>query len=362
MRILVDFHHHALAESLLILFEDQHGLDVYFPWGMGWFDSGTWAFERKWHGDAVARQYLLGIWDGATETGDGMALRRDPRHAGRVHKGITHEAARAMRWDLVISTLPDNDPGMAAFATETGARFGVQLGNNHQQSRLDLASFILASTTLPGMEERTAHPDAWGKVMEYAGLPTVVYHQAFDLRTFRAGDPAEAKPATISTFVNCFPETPIYPTFQALARRWSGEATWQVYGSYGSAPTDELAAGDISDVEQVARAMRATRIAWHSKYWGDGYGHVIHDWFAVGRPVLGSWRYYQTQLAGALFSEGQHTWDIDAMDDQQLLGIIRRLRDDDDLYASACASSARRFRELIDFEEEGRAIGRMLGL
>ena len=43
----------------------------------------------------------------------------------------------------------------------------------------------------------------------------------------------------------------------------------------------------------VAAAMRDSDVAWHTKIWSDGFGHVIHNWFAVGRPV-----FVQTDQAG----------------------------------------------------------------
>lgn len=361
MRVLADFHHHALAESLAVLFSDRFGAELFFPAGMDWFAEGYWAFEKEWHGDRVARQYLDGIWANAT-TRDGLELLTDPRHPGRMLRGVTLAAAREMTWDLVLSTLPANDAGLHRFSGETGARFGVQLGNNGQDSRLDLATFILASTTLAGREPDTADPAAWGRVMEYAGLPTVVYHQEFDLGTFRAGAPAEADRRTIASFVNCFPETPVYSSFLALARSWGDLADWKVYGSYGSAAPDEYAAGDISWVPAVADAMRAARIGWHSKYWGDGFGHVAHNWAAVGRPLLVSRRYYVDKLAGALFVEGDTAWDIDAYSPEELRRIVVRLQTDDAWYAERCAAMAGRFRELVDFDKEADAIRSVLGL
>lgn len=362
MRILVDFHHHALAESLLLLFEDRYGADVWFPAGMDWFESGTWNFERKWHGDAVARQYLLSVWADAEDHGDGTLTRKDPRHPGRLHRGISHAAASAMRWDLVLSTLPDNDEGFASLAEKTGARFGVQVGNNHQQSRLDLASFILASSTLPGMERETSDPDVWGTVIQYAGLPTVVYHQEFSRKTFRPGIASEVYRNRVASFVNCFPETPVYPGFQQRARAWRGDFDWRVYGSYGSAPVDELQAGDISLVSDVAQAMRQARMIWHEKYWGDGFGHVIHNAFAVGRPVIGSKRYYADKLAAPLWVEGVTSWDVDRYTDDELLSIMRSLREDDERWREVCAASAMRFVQVVDFDREAEGIASMLGL
>lgn len=361
MRVLLDFHHHALAESMLQMLEDRFAAYAYFPVGMEWFDEGIWQFERAWHGDAIARQYLVGVWAQATEVEPGLFALADPRHPGRTLHGMSLARAREMPWDRVISSLPDNDAGYAAFAEQHGARFGVQLGNNHQQSRFDLASFILASTTLPGMEQLTAHPDGWGRVLEYAGVPTVVYHQSFDLQVFRPGAPEDAQRDVIASFVNCFPETPVYSAFLEMARGWCYDFDWRVYGAYGSAPADELAAGNLSVVPEIADAMRAARIGWHTKYWSDGYGHVIHNWFAVGRPVVGSLRYYRDKLAAPLFVEGVTAWDVDSYAPDELLRLLRRLRDDDDFYARACEASAARFRELVDFEREEAAIWQVLG-
>lgn len=360
MRVLLDFHHHALAESLLRLLEDRFAARCYFPAGMEWFDRGVWQFERRFHGDAVARQYLEGIWAGARDTRTGLLHREDPRHPGRSHWGISYDLAAARSWDLVISSLPDNDEGYARFAADRGARFGVQLGNNHQASRLDLATFILSSSTLPGRERETSDPAAWGRVLDFAGLPTVIYHQEFSREIFRPGTVDEAEPRTVASFVNCFPETPVYAGFRNRAQIWADEATWRVYGSYGSAPADELAAGDVSSVPAVADAMRATRIGWHEKYWGDGFGHVAHNWAAVGRPVLVSRRYYVDKLAGPLFVPGETAWDIDELSPDELLAVLRRLRDDDDWYAERCAAMVARFSEIVDFDREAEAIAEVL--
>lgn len=363
MRLLVDFHHHALAESLLQLFEDRHAVEVWFPYGMGWFESDVWQFEKTFHGDAVARQYLEGIWSEARPTGNGTVRRDDPRHPGRTHRGIELEAARALRWDLVISTLPANDIGFRAFAAETGARFGIQLGNNHQDSWVETASFVLASTTLPGLERQTANPDSWGKVIQWRGVPTIVYHQSFDLDIFRPGRLDEAEDRTIASFMNCFPETPIYPRFRERADHQLREYDVKVFGAYGSAPLDRLAAGDISRIDHVADAMRSARVIWHEKWWGDGYGHVIHNAFAVGRPVVGSFSYYRDKLASELWLDGITGFDLDRLDEEGRLSLtIRQLVEDDGAWLEICRNGANRFRELVDFDREADAIGDLLDL
>lgn len=350
MRVLIDRHHHGLLESYLLLMEDRFGWEVYSPLGMDWYDRGYWNFERAVHGDAVAKQYLVGIWNFASDPD--LAVVDDVRHPNRKLRGISYEAARDTVWDLVISSLPHNDEGYHRFAQETGARFGVQVGNNVQQSRWDLATFILASSTLPGFG-----PEWAGRRFEYQGVPTVMYHQEFSPDIFRhEWPPAEAK--SVASFVNCFPETPPYAQFLALAREYP-EWDWKTYGAYGSGEMDELAAGDISYVPDVADAMRASRIIWHAKSWSDGFGHVIHNAFAIGRPVVGWQRYYADKLAGPLWQEGVTSFDMES-DTDTVLRTLRRLRDDDDFHQLISENAARRFREVVDFDGEAGVIRELL--
>lgn len=353
MKILTDQHHHALAESLLMLFEDRYDHEVYFPVGMEWFEQEYWNFEREWHGDAVARQYLEGIWHGAERCSDGTVLRTDPRHPWRLQSGVSLEAAKGMDWDIVISSLPHNDAGFAKFANETGAVFGVQVGNHIQQSRWDLASFVLSSSTLPRFG-----PEYIGKRFTFAGTPTVMYHQEFDTDVFRhEWPPAESR--SVASFVNCFAETKEpYAQFSALSRRHPG-FDWKCYGAYGSAPVDELAAGDITSVPDVADAMRASRIIWHAKAWSDGFGHVIHNAFAVGRPVVGWKRYYQDKMASPLMVEGETFFDMERPE-AEIIDILTRLRDDDEFHRTISINAAARFREVVDFDGEAETIMAML--
>jgi hypothetical protein len=356
LRILTDFHHHALAESLLALFEDRMGGEVWFPTGMDWFNRWYWSFERAFHGDAVARQYLEGVWAGAQEIGGGVVIRDDPRYPGRNQRGISLDAALAERWDLVICSLPHNYDGFHRLARETGARYGIQIGNAVQQWD-ERADFALSSSTLPGRG-----PEWAGRQFVHQGVPTVMYHQEFSLEMFRhEWPPADRR--TVASFVNCFAEQPeAYADFARLAAAHADEFDWKVYGSYGSVPVDELAAGDISDVPAVADEMRRARIGWHSKAWSDGFGHVVHNWFSIGRPVIGWARYYADKLAAPLWVEGETSFDIARHSVDELVGILRRLRDDDDYHQRISEAAAARFRDVVDFGAEADAIAELLGV
>jgi hypothetical protein len=350
MKVLADHHHHDLWESLELLCA-RLGWTLYRPIGMDWFDQGYWNHERKWHGDAIAKQYLT-PWGSDLPVKDGHSQRLDHSH-GRFQRLVTLDAARDLRPDIVISTLAHNHEGFARFASEVGATFGLQIGNvrfgaqDMAEDRWDLAAFGLVSGIMPVEPPK----------------PHVVYHQEFQIADtlvpgFRPEPPPRGDRLSVASFVQCYPESPTYVAWTAMAPQVP-EMDWKVYGAYGGAPIDEWAAGNIDRCSDVASAMRASDIAWHAKAWSDGYGHVIHNWFAVGRPVFGFEGYYRDQLAGALWVDGVTSIDIERRSHAEVIAELRRIRDDEDHHLRMCEASAARFREVVNFDEEEQAIRRL---
>ena len=344
--LLADYHHHDLWESLELMCQ-RLGWTLYRPIGMDWFDAGYWNFERQWHGDAVAKQYLT-PWGDDLRHGDALVSRYDPSHHRDI-KLLTLEQARNLRPDIVMASVAHNHEGLHRFAREVGAKFGLHLGNvrfspiDMREDRWDLADFGIVTSVLP----------------EPVTVPHVVVHQEFDLTDFRHEPPSGDGVYTVASFVNCFPENvQAYAGFRSVADL-RPEYDWKVYGSYGSVPEDEYASGNLQPCSAVGDAMRASDVAWHTKQWSDGFGHVIHDWFAVGRPVIGHEWYYRTQLAGPLWQEGVTSFDITDKTPAQVAAILDRLYHDPDLRLRMGENAARRFREIVNFDEEEQAIRRM---
>lgn len=345
--LLADYHHHDLWESLELMCA-RLGWTLVRPIGMDWFDAGYWNFERAWHGDAVAKQYLTPWGSDEADPVSGIHRRYDHSHH-RWQNLITLEAARAIKPDVVMASVAHNHEGLHRFAREVGAKFGIHLGNvrfspiDMQEDRWDLADFGIVTSILP----------------ETPPKPHVIVHQEFSLDDFRHEPPPPDGVFRISSFVNCFPENPqAYAGFRATAA-YRPEYDWKVYGAYGSVPEDEYAAGNLQPCSAVGDAMRASDVAWHTKQWSDGFGHVIHDWFAVGRPVIGHEWYYRSQLAGPLWQEGVTSFDITDKSVPDVVAILDRLYQDPELRLRMGENAARRFREVVNFDEEEQAIRRM---
>jgi hypothetical protein len=341
--LLADYHHHDLWESLELLCE-RLGWTLYRPMGMEWYDAEYWNFERAWHGDAVAKQYLE-PWGS-----DDVEPRRRYDHSHhRWQNLITLEEARILKPDVVMASVAHNHEGLARFAREVGAKFGLHLGNvrfstiDMTEDRWDLADFGIVTSILPAP----------------VPVPHVVVHQEFSLDDFRHEPPPEDGVFRVSSFVNCFPENPqAYAGWRAVAGS-RPQYDWRVYGAYGGVPEDEYAAGNLNQCAAVGDAMRASDVAWHTKQWSDGFGHVIHNWAAVGRPLIGHEWYYRSQLAGPLWQEGVTSFDITDRKPDEVAGIVDRLYGDPDLRLRMGENLAQRFRAVVDFDEEEQAIRRM---
>lgn len=346
MRVLVDAIHADLLHSLRLLFEDRYGWEMFVPSGMAWYHSGIWRFEHERLGDQVARQFLAEWGDDRQGPGD-YSLRQDTTHPTRETKRVTLEQARATSWDLVIATLAENEAGLHGFARDVGATYGIQVGNQGALNQLGLADFVMSSVTMP-------HVKLW--------MPHVFYHQEFDLADFRFTYPP-ADRDLVATRVQCITETDEYARFRAVAGLVP-EVRFRHYGHCGA--RDDLWGGDAPTTAEVATQMRAAGIAWHDKRWSDGYGHVVHDWFAVGRPVIGSTRYYTGQtdgiekLAAPLFVEGVTSFDMDRRSDAELAELVRRLATDDEYHWTISHQAYDRFREVVSFDNEAREIRKML--
>jgi hypothetical protein len=344
MRVLTDYAHNDLWHSMVLLFEDRFGWDLYRPIGMDWYPD-VWRFEHDRLGDVVARQFLAPWSSDVIRTGH--SERYDDMHPGRIMKMVTMDQARELSFDLVISTLAENEEGWHRFAREIGAHYGIQVGNQGAPNAWGLAEFALLSVTTPGVTP-------W--------MPHVTYHQEFSLDDYRYEWPP-AERDLVATRVQCLTDTPAYQTFRAVAEL-TPEARFRHYGHCNV--EDELWGGNAASVPEIARQMRASRVAWHDKRWSDGYGHVLHSWAAVGRPIIGSSGYYTgrsdgiVKLGGALFTEGETSFDIDTRSVSELAGLVRRLVEDDDFHRRISDNVRRRFEAVVSFDAEADSIRAML--
>jgi hypothetical protein len=362
VRVLVDYHHHDLWESLELLFTDRFGWELLRPIGMDWFEQGYWNHERKWHGDAIARQYLE-PWGSDVSDLDGRLSRLDTSH-NRVQRLVTLEQARELRPDIVISTLAHNHEGLARFAAEVGATFGLQIGNvrfgaqDMAEDRWDLADFGLVSGVMPLTPPK----------------PHVTYHQEFVVPEYDAAVPRtfdgranrrfvmnEEGAFRVSSFVQCYPETDWAYKWMTDTAAVAPELDWRVYGAYGQAPARPVRGRQPRRLRlrPAGHASAPTRRGTSSA------GRTATATSSTtgspsGAPVFGFESYYRDQLAGPLWVEGVTSYNVEGRTPAEIAALLRELRDDEDKHNRMCEAAAARFREIVNFDAEADQIRRLL--
>lgn len=333
MKALIDRHQADLFYAMQLLFEDTLGIEVYTPVGHEWFDSGYWQFGHQHLGRALADQFL-GI-DARYTWNDDCYLNLDPAHPRRLIKCVTLEQFREMQgWTHIVATVQDNQSGFRRLADEVGAKYVLQVGNTRQDVAWSLDPLALVSSEV-----------------EIIGRG-VRMHQSFDHETtFGFKDPFLAGP-DISSFVNLLPRIEeVWPAAEDLMRALP-DFEYGIFGIDGPQ-------GNLHPVEAIATRMTLSAFGLHLKPTGDGFGHVIHGWAAVGRPLIGRGRYYKGQLAERFWQDGVTCVDLDLHTMDESAALIRDIWADFDRYAEMCHAIRAEF-DTIDWAAEADAIRALL--
>ena len=332
-RILIDRHHAGLFYSLQLL-GARLDWEVWTPVGHGWWDEGYWAFGRDSYQDGRLRDQYLTIDEAWTFAPKGMFgyMTFDPEFPQVPIFGIDLDTARSMEWDYVMATVQENQHGLARFAREHGARYLYQVGNTGQQIDWGLYPTCLVSSEMP---------------IEGVGIR---YHQEMD-PAFRWYVPLETR--VISSFINFATHNTCWPLAPQL---WSHlpEHEWLLYG--GGMPD-----GVVKPAALIAEKMAASGWAYHDKPTGDGFGHVLWGWAAVGRPLIGHASHYDGKLGEVLWEDGVTCIDLDRHDIEEAADLIIAISDDEERHEEMCRAIRAAFDAHYDPERDARAIAQLLG-
>jgi len=124
MKVLADYHHDGLYQSLRLLFEKRLGWELYRPIGLEWYTQGYWhvfphintarqfldieedpILLRDVHGELLAEMERKNLHLAAVD--DGLYMVKDPVH-GSYHRAITLERFRAEQFDILVSSIPQH--------------------------------------------------------------------------------------------------------------------------------------------------------------------------------------------------------------------------------------------------------------
>lgn len=331
MKVFADFHHDDLFHSLHLLFEKRLGWELYAPCGPEWYTQGYWAYS---HEPRVISEMLVEkkYW----YTGRGYSEVENPCHERNL-MALTLDEFKAMDIDIVISSVPEHFWIYRKLIKDfkPKAKFVQQVGNEWPKFDYSLPKNVMVSC-------------APFDIPKYVN--TVFYHQEFDLDLFKAvpGDPK--KP--IKSFVNDLPNLKDWGLFQKYEKRLT---LWE-WKSYGLGCRD----GNIRPLKKLVKEMQDSSFIFHAKSLGDGFGHIIHNIFALGRPAIVRSKWYKSRAARQLMIDGVTCIDLDAhlfWQNCKLIEVCSR----PEKYYQMCLDARQRFDDVVNFDAEFEEIKKFLG-
>lgn len=340
MKVFTDFHHSSLLRSLVLLFEERLGMEVYRPIGMDWFNQGYWHINNL---EDTAHQFLdfdqalpkdgtppLNIV-AAGNHAEGIYMVLDPG-AVSAHKACTFDYFVNNQFDYVIASIPQHiEPFKDLIAKyQPQAKLIVQVGNNWNMfiyEGLNVMASIAPQST---------------------NANTIFYHQEFDTKIFK---PAPALPSKkIYSYVNIIQNSGVgWNDWRQLQRLLDGKG--YEFKAYGGQCPDGNKTGPV----ELAKSMREAQFVFHVKPGGDGFGHVIHNAYACGCPIITRPSHYKGQLAEQLLVPGTFI-DLDRYGPGEVKNIIVRLTYDERGLRQMGKRAAARFTEVVNYEREAQDI------
>lgn len=315
--LLADRHQGGLFRSLQYL-ADRMGWTLYTPTGLGWWEENVWNFGRDTYpDDRLARQFL-------TLSGPDTEFPDVPINY------VTLEQAKEMPWAFVMATVQDNQYGFWRFAKDHGATYLLQVGNTGQQIEWTFDPLVLSSSEMP---------------IEGKGI---VYHQEID-PVFAYHEPFKRTPI-VRSFVHNLNRTPCFPLWQEFA----GLVPFSFRFGHAPEDPDPTYVENAKPIGKIADYMAASTWGWHDKIHGDGFGHVIHGWAAVGRPLIGHASHYAGKMAEPFWRDMETCIDLDRHSVAEAAEIVNGIGWDE--YVGMCRAIRATFDELVDYDKEAEQI------
>lgn len=346
LNVFVDFHHASLLNSLILLFEKRLEGNVYRPIGTEWFEKGFW----KIYDHPATVEQFLGI-NGATPdgtprlndvekvigAGDGSGksfiYQCHDIDSGQNNKAITFEGFINTPIDIVIASLPQHVEPFKRLCElhPDKPKLIYQIGNQWDfENEKNVKNFMVSAKI------NNTIPD---------GVNVVEYHQEFDLNIFK---PSPLPPENIiSSFVNCFNIDGMFTQDWELFQKIESRMPDWKFRSYGGQCRD----GAIGPSDKLAKYMNDAKFIWHTKNGGDGYGHIIHNAAACGKPMIVKKSYYSGKLGENLMIDGLTCIDIDGLNPTEIVDKILYYSDPA-RYSEMCEAVKLNFRIEVDFDKE----------
>jgi len=343
MNILTDFHHNSLLRSLVLLFEDRLGMNVYRPAGLDWYHEGFWAINDNLD---TAKQFLdtqsIFVPDNTPPLNvvnmenDGIYAIYDPGNES-LHKAITLEAFKSMEFDFVIASIPSHIKLYEKLINQyqPKAKLIVQVGNNWPSNIVE--GFNVMASVKPGLLDNSN---------------VVYYHQEFDTNIFK---PLGYKDENmISSYINIIQNmNQGWSDFTKLEELLVGDIK---FNSYGGQCRD----GSIAGATSLADSMNRNSLIFHVKDGGDGYGHILYNSYACGKPMIIRSSVYNGCLGQELFND-DNSIDLDKFTLEEASNKVKSLLLNKEELNNMSIKAYESFKNNVDFAYDAEKVYNWMG-
>lgn len=302
---------------------------IYFPIGTEWFDRGFWWIAKPYNDNqGTINQYLridhrYSLKDNHYET--------DDLAHGDTLRSITFPQFLDMDIDILIASIPSHWKVYMDLRNKykPKAKVVCQMGNmfNEVYDMIQDGQVVnLLASTLPLKLPKT--------------INTVYYHQEMKVVDFES--PKRSK--KIYSFVNTFSDE--FDLFKKGYKDFLGmemELSDFNFKSYGASCRD----GWVNGIDNQYKKMQEADFGYHVKKNGDGFGHVWHSWFMVGRPVITNYSDYRDKLGGLLFEHGVTGINLERGTVEENCELIKKLD-----VEKMSLNARKRFEEVVNYDRE----------
>lgn len=320
MKVFTEYHHGGLFHALQMLIEGRLGGQLFCQTGYEWADEGYWNINDL---PTTKIQYLDP--KESIINNRGISLHFD-KSEEIFQKRITLEDFKNTKFDYIICTLQNHQVPFRELRDkyQPQAKLIRLCGNWGEQLELEGYDGFIDTTAL------------------YSGLTNLPYvniHQEFPMKPFYYEEPKNHK--TIKNFMNCLKENPIIAVWEYY-RNALPEYTFKMHGGNG----DD---GSIVGLQNLADSIRDSSFIFQIKHAGEGYGHVIHNAYACGRPAIVLHEYYSGKIADCFLHDEVSAIFVDDLTPQEAVAKIVKFSEPE-RHIKMCENAYELFKENVDFD------------
>lgn len=343
MNVFADLHHAGLYYSFHLLFEKRLGANLYRPIGKEWFSEGFWDIAKPYKDNpATIDQYLsMGSVpdDGTpplnnTNSPHTESLRFRDEYHEYDQKAITIDMFKNMEFDYIIASIPDHWETYKRLRDkyQPKAKVLCHMGNMFNEVHRAISEGVIDNLMASTIEFPTFSSKLLNRVFYYQEQPVMPFI------------PSNNTELQISSFVHILPQKELFEKYKAALP----EITFKAYGA--SSPD-----GWMPTLQELYKEIQKSRLVWHVKPGGDGYGWNWHSAMMLGRPVITNFSDYKDKLGGKMFVDEVTGIDLEARPFNENVELIKRLVNDPRL-AKMQEHTTIKFHSLVDYDMEAKKI------